>query len=364
MKQRRRRACSMGERGKAIAGERWEDLVDLGRLASWMDTQGLGEGSISPPVLLTGGTQNILLRIRRGDRDYVLRRPPLHPRADGNETMRREARILSALARTDVPHPALIAASSDPQILGAAFLLMEPVNGFNATVTLPALHAGDAAIRHAMGLALVDGIKALGRVDYRTANLNNSFQQVGYLERQIVRWLRQLTSYSDYAGWPGPACVPGVEAVAEWLRTEVPRTFTPGIIHGDYHLANVMYCFDSARLAAIVDWELSTIGDPLIDLGWLFATWPDENGENPSGVTVSPWQGFPSQNELVSHYAAGSARDLSAMHWYAVFACFKFGIVLEGTHARAVAGKASWAMGERMHGAAVGLFQRALKLIH
>ena len=354
----------MAESRHAINGGHWEDLVDLGRLASWMDTQGLGEGPISSPVLLTGGTQNILLKIRRGERDYVLRRPPLHPRADGNETMRREACILAALARTDVPHPALIASTSDQQILGAAFLLMEPVHGFNATVTLPALHAGDAAIRHNMGLALVDGIKALSRVDYRAANLNNSFQEDGYLHRQIVRWLKQLSSYSEYSGWRGPACVPGIDAVAAWLRTEAPRTFTPGLIHGDYHLANVMYCYDSARLAAIVDWELSTIGDPLIDLGWLLATWPDENGENPSGVMVNPWQGFPSQKELVAHYAAGSKRDLSALHWYAVFACFKLGILLEGTHARAAAGKASWALGERMHGAASGLLQRALKLIH
>jgi aminoglycoside phosphotransferase (APT) family kinase protein len=354
----------MDEADRATQGEGWKELVDLGRLASWMDTHRLGEGGISSPVLLAGGTQNVLLKFRRGDRDYVLRRPPLHPRSDGNETMRREARILAALAGTDVPHPALIAASSDERVLGAAFLLMEPVHGFNATVRLPALHASDPTMRHNMGLALVDGINALGRVNYRTANLNNSFRQDGYLGRQIVRWLSQLTSYSDYPGWPGPVAIPGIDAVAAWLRTGVPRTFTPGIIHGDYHLANVMYCHDSGQLAAIVDWELSTIGDPLIDLGWLLATWPDEHGDNPSGVTVNPWQGFPSQNELVAHYAAGSERDISAMHWYAVFACFKFGIVLEGTHARAAAGEASWALGERMHAAAIGLFQRALKLIN
>ena len=354
----------MGKAGRAPDSEGWEALVDLERLASWMDTHRLGEGDIFSPVLLTGGTQNVLLKFHRGDRDYVLRRPPLHPRGDGNETMRREARILAALARTDVPHPALIAAASDEQVLGAAFLLMEPVHGFNATIELPALHAGDPAMRHDMGLALVDGIKALARVDYRAATLNASFQQTGYLDRQILRWLRQLTSYSDYTGWPGPDAIPGIETVVAWLRNGVPRTFTPGIIHGDYHLANVMYCFDSGQLAAIVDWELSTVGDPLIDLGWLLATWPDENGDNPSGVTVNPWHGFPSQNELISRYAAGSAQDMSAMHWYAVFACFKFGIVLEGTHARALAGKASWAIGERMHNAAIGLFNRALKLIN
>jgi len=351
------------EPGKAARGEGWEELVDLGRLASWMDGRGLGEGEISSPALLTGGTQNVLLKFRRGDRDYVLRRPPMHPRADGNETIRREARILAALAGTAVPHPELIAATADEKVLGSAFLLMAPVQGFNATMGLPPLHANDPAMRNDMGLALVDGINALGRVDYRGVGIKTSFKQDGYLERQIARWLGQLKSYSDYAGWPGPGGIPGIDTVAAWLRTGVPRTFTPGIIHGDYHLANVMYRYDSGKLAAIVDWELSTIGDPLIDLGWLLATWPDEHGENPSGVTVTPWQGFPSQNELAAHYAAGSGRDMSSMHWYAVFACFKFGIVLEGTHARAAAGKASWPIGERMHAAAIGLLQRALMLI-
>jgi len=354
----------MGELGSARAGERWEDLVDLERLASWMDQQGIGEGGISSAQLLTGGTQNILLKFSRGGQDYVLRRPPRYPRADGNETMRREARILRALAHTEVPHPALIASTADEAVLGAAFLLMEPVRGFNATLLLPALHAGQPALRREMGLALVDGIKALARVDHEAVNLGRGFKSHGYLERQIVRWMSQLSGYAEYPGWPGPAGVPGIDAVAEWLRTRVPRTFTPGIIHGDYHLANVMYRFDSGRLAAIVDWELSTIGDPLIDLGWLLATWPDEHGENPSGVTATPWQGFPSQRELIAHYSAGCERDMSAMHWYTVFACFKFGIVLEGTHARAVAGRASWAVGERMHGAAIGLLRRALQLIN
>jgi aminoglycoside phosphotransferase (APT) family kinase protein len=354
----------MGETGRLTQREAWEDLIDLERLVAWMDAQRLGHGDVSSPTLLTGGTQNLLLKFRRGDREYVLRRPPLHPRADGNETMRREARILAALANTDVPHPKLLASSSDDGVLGTAFLLMEPVEGFNATVALPALHAANPGIRFDMGLALIDGIKALARVDYRAAHLNDAFQPAGYLDRQIQRWLNQLASYHDYSGWPGPRGIPGVDAVADWLRTGVPRTFTPGIIHGDYHLANVMYCFDSGKLAAIVDWELSAIGDPLIDLGWLLATWPDEHGENPSGVTVRPWDGFPSQAQVIARYAAGNQRDLSALHWYKVFACFKFGIVLEGSYARAAAGKASVPIGERMHNAATGLFQRALKLIN
>lgn len=328
-----------------------------------MDLQKLGTGPIHSPVLLTGGTQNILLKFSRGDREYVLRRPPLHPRSNGNETMRREARILAALAGTQVPHPALIAASPDERILGAAFLLMQPVQGFNATMGLPPLQASDAQLRHAMGLALVDGIQALGKVDHRAVGLDDPAGLDGYLERQVTRWLTQLAGYAEYPGWAGSDDIDGVDVVASWLQARVPRAFTPGIIHGDYHLANVLFRFDGVGLAAIVDWELSTIGDPLIDLGWLLATWPDEDGDNPSGVIVDPWDGFPTQRELVARYATATKRDLSALPWYCVFACFKFGIVLEGTHARAVAGKAQRDIGDRMHRSAIGLFQRALKLI-
>lgn len=359
----RRHPCNVDE--SAAAGrEQWSSLVDLERLARWMDTQRLGEGPIASPTQLTGGTQNVLLKFRRGDREYVLRRPPLHPRSDGNETMRREARVLTALAGTDVPHPALIAFSSDVSILGAAFLLMEPVMGFNPTLGLPPLHANDAAIRREMGICLIQGLRSLSRVDFRATGLHTTFKPEGYLERQITRWLRQLKSYGDYPEWEGSGGLQGLDAVTAWLQMRVPRAFTPGIIHGDYHLANVMYRYDSAQIEAIVDWELSTVGDPLIDLGWLLATWPDEHGENPSGVNLVPWQGMPTQQELLHHYAIDNARDLTAMHWYKVFACFKFGIVLEGTYARATAGKASSAVGLRMHNAAIGLLRRALQLIN
>ena len=132
-------------------------------------------------------------------------------------------------------------------------------------------------------------------------------------------------------------------------------------MHGDYHLANVMYRPDSGDLAAIIDWELATIGDPLLDLGWMLATWPDGSGA--STVSVTPWEGFPTPAELVARYGAGSARDLSAVDWYHVLACYKLGILLEGTHARACAGKAPRDTGDRLHSRAIHLFDRAQALI-
>ena len=329
-----------------------------------MDRQGIGDGPITGTQLLAGGTQNILLRFTRASKDDVLRRPPSVLRANSNETMRREARMLTAIADTDVPHPALIAACADDGVLGAAFYLMEPVDGFNATTGLPHWHAGSAMARHRMGLAMAEAIAALGALDYRALGLDGFGKPDNYLERQVARWRAQLDSYADLPGWTGPTAIPGVNDVAAWLERNRPAHFTPGIIHGDYHIANVMFRPDSAELAAIVDWELTTIGDPLLDLGWLIATWPESETPGPADVAVQPWDGFPTIDEMIAHYAARSRRDVSAVDWYAVLACYKLGIILEGTHARACAGQAPRAVGDMLHAKTIALFERALRRIH
>jgi aminoglycoside phosphotransferase (APT) family kinase protein len=237
---------------------------------------------------------------------------------------------------------------------------MEPVKGFNATVALPPLHAGDAATRRRMGFALVDGALALGRVDYKAAGLEDFGKIEGFLERQVPRWRALLDSYRDYKDWPGPASIPGIATVADWLIGNTPPRFTSGLLHGDYHLANVMFRNDGPELAAIVDWELATIGDPLLDMGWIMATWPEPDGRSISGNAIAPWDGFPRIEELLAHYASESTRETSHMRWYGVLGCYKLGIILEGTHARACAGVASKLTGDRLHGACVTLFQRAL----
>jgi len=184
----------------------------------------------------------------------------------------------------------------------------------------------------------------------------------GYLERQVARWRSQLESYAEYEGYPGPQ-IPGVERVARWLEDHRPADFRPGILHGDYHLSNVMYELDGPELAAIVDWELSTIGDPLLDLGWLLATWPGEQGPEPGSIAVQPWEGFPNADELVARYAERTGRDLASVPWYGVLACYKLGIILEGTHARAFAGKAPKATGDVLHATTLALFERALRWV-
>jgi aminoglycoside phosphotransferase (APT) family kinase protein len=335
--------------------------LDLSVLASWMDAHDLGSGPLENVQRLAGGTQNILIKFSRSERTYVLRRPPLALRGNSNETMRREARMLAALKGTNVPHPELIAACPDESVLGATFYLMEPIDGYNPTTGLPEPFASSPELRYQMGLSLVDGIAALGAQDYIALGLNGLGKPDNYLERQVSRWRGQLESYAEFPEWDGLKDLPDITGISRWLDEHRPPAFLPGIIHGDYHLANVMFRFDTPRLAAIVDWELTTIGDPLLDLGWLLATWPEEGSGT---VSVTPWAGFPSADELIAHYAIQTARDLSNIHWYGVLACYKLGIILEGTYARACAGKAPKATGDQLHASTISLLERANRWIN
>ena len=341
----------------------WRSLVDLDRLSAWMDEQGLESGPIEDATPLAGGTQNVLLRFVRGGRTFVLRRPPSHPRVDGNLTNRREARVLAALAATDVPHPRLIASCESADVLGGAFYLMEPIEGFNAVVGLPPPFLQSAELRRQMGFSLVDALLSLGRVDHVAVGLGDFGKIDGFLERQAPRWRAQLESYREYKGWPGPQSLKHVDEIGKWLDERRPKSFAPGVMHGDYHLSNVLYRFDAPRIAAIVDWELATVGDPLVDLGWIMATWPDPEGRGTSDIRVEPWSGFPRIEELVTHYGKHSARDVSNVAWYGVLGCYKLGLILEGTFARACAGKAAVETGERLHNSCVLLLERAMAMI-
>jgi len=346
-----------------MTNSNWQAAVDLDKLAQWMDAQHLESGPIIGATPLTGGTQNILLRFTRGTREFVLRRPPLHARAEVCATIAREARVLGALAGSAVPHPALFGACVDDSVLGAPFYLMAPVAGFNASATpLHHLHA-QPQTQQRMGYSMVDALLRLGEVDPFAVGLADFGKPQGFLERQVARWSTQLQHYQVHAGWPGPASLPGVVEVAQWLEANRPEPSRSGILHGDFHLANVMFRDDSAELAAIIDWELATVGDPLLDLGWLVATWPNAEGQGAGTIRVTPWLGFPSAAELVDYYRERSDRDLSALDWYVVLARFKLGILLEGSYARSCAGKASVELGDRHHASAVRLLGQAKDLI-
>jgi aminoglycoside phosphotransferase (APT) family kinase protein len=338
-------------------------VIDFDILERWMDEQDLPRGEIASVETLAGGTQNVLLKFERGGRSFVLRRGPPHLRPRSNDVIRREMRMLSALAGSDVPHPGFIAGCADDNPMnGAVFYLMEPVAGFNPANGLPDLHKNNPAIRHEMGIQAADAIARLGAVDHIAVGLEDFGQPDGFLERQVPRWMSELESYSKNEGYPGPD-IPGVDEVAKWLDANRPTAWKPGIMHGDYHFSNVMFAYDSGKLVAIVDWEMCTVGDPLLDLGWLLATWPQPGRPGSVGSPLATAGGLCTPEEALTHYAAHTTRDLSAISWYKVLACFKLGIVLEGTHARAFAGKAPKPVGDTLHATTVGLFQQALTLI-
>jgi aminoglycoside phosphotransferase (APT) family kinase protein len=209
---------------------------------------------------------------------------------------------------------------------------------------------------------MADGIAALGAVDHVAVGLEGFGRPEGYLERQVTRWRSHLESYAELEGYPGPE-IPGVERVADWLERNRPVASAPGILHGDYHLANVMFRFDGPELAAIIDWELATVGDPLLDLGALLASWPDAEGRSPLSVGQGSFAGLASSAELVERYRAQTTRRLDALDWYTVLACYRLGIILEGTHARACAGRADRQVGDLLHATTVALFERASSLI-
>jgi aminoglycoside phosphotransferase (APT) family kinase protein len=307
----------------------------LDALARWMDTAGLaGAGSPVAVERISGGASNEIFRIDRGGTSAVLRRPPAALSAQRSATMLREARVLAALAGTDVPHARLLGTCTDPEVLGSSFYLMDLVDGWSpmsAGPRGPAPFPTDMALRAGLGRELVRGISRLALVDWRAAGLDGFGRPENFHERQVDRWLGFLDGVRSRE-------IPGIDEAAAWLRTRRPRAWQPGLMHGDYSFANVMFRHGApGRLAAIVDWEMSTIGDPLLDLGWLLMRWSDP-GEDRRGVSFD-LDGMDSRAEVIEQYARETGRDLAEVDYYVVLAAFKNAIVLEGGYARYRAGQ-------------------------
>jgi aminoglycoside phosphotransferase (APT) family kinase protein len=318
------------------AGDRLTGLIDPERLARWMDARNLpGAGLPVEARFVTGGASNELFEIRRGDARMALRRPPRRVPKGRNETMLREYRVLAALKDTDVPHTRVLAACDDVEVIGAAFYLMEFVDGWSCMSTdgWPAPFDRDLDARKGLAYELVDGIARLACVDWRARGLEGFGKPEGFHERQVDRWLAHLA-----------ACrfreLPGIDDAATWLRAHRPRAYRPGILHGDYQFANVMFRHGApARLAAIVDWEMATIGDPLLDLAWVVMNWPDPD-EDRTGAGYVDYTGMPARRELLERYATRSGLPVDEIDYYVVLGRFKLAIVLEAGYARYVEGGA------------------------
>ncbi len=209
---------------------------------------------------------------------------------------------------------------------------------------------------------MVDGAAKLGAIDAATVGLADFGKAGDWLDRQVSRWRSQLDGYSELDGYGRPE-LEGVDRVGNWLEANKPSEAHIGIIHGDYQFANVMFSPAEPKLAAIVDWELSTLGDPLLDLGWVLTSWSEPGDPPGKAAPFEPWDGMPSRAELIARYGEVSGRDVSVMPWFLVLACYKLGILLEGSHARAGAGQAPKEIGDLLHAYAVWLFEKANQLL-
>jgi aminoglycoside phosphotransferase (APT) family kinase protein len=317
--------------------------LDVARLAAWMDGEGLaGTGRRPSLAWISGGSQNQLYAVDRGGVGMALRMPPASASPDRLKAFEREIRVLSAIRDTDVPHPRLMAATMDTDVLGSPFYLMDRIDGWSVMQTggWPPPFDADVDARRGLAFALVEGAARLARVDWRSCGLEGFGKPDGFHDRQVDRWLAFLEPIRTRD-------IPHLDDVATWLRSHRPRAYEPGIMHGDYSFANVMFRHDApADLAAIIDWEMATIGDPLLDVGWALMGWPPEGLDilaRPPGDLI----GMPSRDEVLEHYELVSGRQVEDFDYYVVLARFKLGIVLEQSvyrHAQGLADErvAAW----------------------
>jgi aminoglycoside phosphotransferase (APT) family kinase protein len=280
--------------------------------------------------LIEGGRSNLTYAVTDGTHRWVVRRPPLgHVLATAHD-MRREHRVLSALHPTAVPVPRTLLLCEDEAVLGAPFYVMDFVPGTPYRTAGQLAPLGAERTRGAV-LGLVDTLVDLHAVDPDAVGLGDFGRPEGFLDRQLRRWGKQLAASRGRE-------LAGVDELHAALGRALPDSPAPTVVHGDYRLDNVLVGEDD-RITAVLDWEMSTLGDPLTDLGLLvmYSTPLDVPGSVIS--TTASAAGHPSPGELVERYAARSGRDVSSLAWYTAFAWFKLAVILEGIHYRHTLGR-------------------------
>jgi aminoglycoside phosphotransferase (APT) family kinase protein len=306
--------------------------LDLDALTMWLDSErpGLRHGTLRGEVI-AGGKSNLTYRVRDDETTWALRRPPLAHVLPTAHDMVREFRVISALAGTAVPVADAVALCTDVAVLGAPFYLMGFVDGlvFDRPDALTRLDH-DAATTACE--QLIATLVALHEVDPAAVGLSDFGRPDGFLERQVRRW---------HAQWQASETEPraALGAVIERLVATMPPQSKPGVVHGDYRLSNVMFRPDLSGIAAVVDWEMATLGDPLTDVGLLVVYQTLSATEDFVMPRMRPSDGFLTPQQMTALYAAGSDRDISHLDWYVGFGYFKLAVVSEGIHHRYLQGK-------------------------
>ncbi|HZN75042.1 MAG TPA: phosphotransferase family protein [Micromonosporaceae bacterium] len=313
--------------------------LDLARLGAYLREQrpDLAAGELSA-TLIPGGRSNLTYEVHSGDRQYVLRRPPLgHVLATAHD-MGREFRVISALAATSVPVPATYLLCEDPDVLGAPFYLMQFVPGVvyrSRTQTDPLTPDQ----RQQLADTMMDTLAALHTVDPAEVGLTDFGHPDGFLARQVRRWAQQLDRSRSRD-------LPGADELRDRLAATVPASGPGRIVHGDYRLDNMLVDADTMRVTAVLDWEMATLGDPLADLGLLMTYWdalggprPGAFADNPVADGLGPQAGFPPASALLDRYARRTGTDPARLDWYIALGCYKLAVICEGIHYRYTLGQ-------------------------
>jgi aminoglycoside phosphotransferase (APT) family kinase protein len=317
--------------------------IDGPKLARWLRANGIASGDLTGIELIAGGRSNLTYRVDLGSSRLVLRRPPLGHVLPTAHDMSREFRVLTALHGTDIPVPTPVAICDDADVIGAPFYLMDFVDG----VVLRTREDGERltpAQARQLSDRLIEMLAAIHGVDVAATGLTGFGRPEGYLARQLSRWQRQWELSNTRE-------MPGYDRLVERLAAGLPADGDHALVHGDFRLDNMLVTLggeggqggpggqkQQPAVAAVVDWEMSTLGDPLADLGLTLVYWADPEdaqwGDISIGATVTAMPGFLSRSELAGRYAELTGRDLSGIGYYMAFGCFKLAVVLEGIHAR------------------------------
>ena len=302
------------------------------------------------------GHSNITFMVSRGDDSWVLRRPPRGDIQPGTHEMHREFGVMKALhdAGSVVPVPEPIALCNDESYIGAPFYLMSYVDGVVVRGALPP-HLDPPVERRRIGEELVDRLADIHDVDWRAVGLEPMARKPeAFLERNLGR-MQQLYDAIRHRE------VPEIDEVGEWLRANTPRQLEVTLTHGDYKLDNVMLSKQApARIVAVVDWEISTIGDPLVDLGWLLYFAPSGGGV--PGLTTAA-EGYPSLQEMAERYAQRRGVSLDDIRFYAAMAGWKIAIIMEGSNLRFKQGNADDSMFAALDAGVPALADRSRQII-
>lgn len=324
-----------------LIDERPDEHLDTARLEPYLRERLDGaEGKLAVRQF-GGGKANLTYLLRFGDREFVLRRPPLGPIPPGAHDMRREHRVLSVLHRRYPLAPKSLLFCEDDSVIGALFIVEERRHGFVIRDDIPAEFAGRPQLNRQIGEALVDALADLHLVAPGEVGLGDLGRPAGYLERQLAGWMRRWQAAQG--GEEAERAAARMAPVLDWLGRHLPGSRGAALLHNDYRLDNCLLdSGDPGHIAAVLDWDMATQGDPLADLGYLLNYWV-EPADDPAWREIAAmptWRaGFPSRAGAIERYAARTGFDVAAIGWHQVFAAFKLAVIIQQIYIRSVRGQ-------------------------